>query len=163
MRNKRSRRSNLLQVNQAFGPFLVCGVFSVCALLSSTAARGEEVKSAIAQVQVAGTATQSTQAPKLSPLTSLSAEPPPLVNTAGTVRACNLANFEAWLNLIANGIEIAGIVAGSILMLMCLTRKTSKNRRLMFVTSIAASLGGLLTPGIINWFVAFARDLNLFS
>ena len=40
------------------------------------------------------------------------------VNTAGTVRVNNLANLEALLNIIANGMEILGIAWGGPTMIM---------------------------------------------
>jgi hypothetical protein len=87
------------------------------------------------------------------------------VNTAGTVRVNNLANLEALLNIIANGLEILGIAWGGptmILGFMYMAAGTQDAmKRVMF--GAAGVTGGLATPGCINWLVASARDANLFS
>ncbi len=41
------------------------------------------------------------------------------VSSRGTVRVNNLANLEALLNIIANGIEFLGIAWGGLTMIMC--------------------------------------------
>lgn len=87
------------------------------------------------------------------------------VNTAGTVRVNNLANLEALLNIIANGMEILGIAWGGPTMIwgcMCLAAGTQDAiKRIIWGT--AGVTGGLATPGCINWLVASCRDANLFS
>jgi hypothetical protein len=87
------------------------------------------------------------------------------VNTAGTVRVNNLANLEALLNIIANGLEILGIAWGGptmILGFMYMAAGTQDAmKKVMF--GAAGVTGGLATPGCINWLVASARDANLFS
>jgi hypothetical protein len=87
------------------------------------------------------------------------------VNTAGTVRVNNLANLEALLNIMANGLEILGIAWGGptiILGFMYMAAGTQDAmKRVMF--GMAGVVGGLATPGCINWLVASARDANLFS
>lgn len=87
------------------------------------------------------------------------------VNTAGTVRVNNLANLEALLNIIANGMEILGVVWGGATMIMGFMRLGSGAdgaiTRIMF--GAVGVAGGLCTPGVINWLVASARDANLFS
>jgi hypothetical protein len=87
------------------------------------------------------------------------------VNTAGTVRVNNLANLEALLNIIANGLEILGIAWGGptmILGFMYMAAGTpDAMKKVMF--GAAGVTGGLATPGCINWLVASARDANLFS
>ena len=87
------------------------------------------------------------------------------VNTAGTVRVNNLANLEALLNIIANGLEILGIAWGGPTMIlgfmhMAAGTQDSLKRVLFGATGVT---GGLATPGCINWLVASARDANLFS
>ncbi|MFN8550730.1 MAG: hypothetical protein U0103_04515 [Candidatus Obscuribacterales bacterium] len=87
------------------------------------------------------------------------------VNTAGTVRVNNLANLEALLNIIANGMEILGVVWGGATMIMGFMRLGSGadgavSRIILGAVGVS---GGLCTPGIINWLVASARDANLFS
>ncbi|CAN5513601.1 hypothetical protein BH10CYA1_BH10CYA1_53270 [soil metagenome] len=87
------------------------------------------------------------------------------VNTAGTVRVNNLANLEAMLNIIANGMEILGIVWGGATMIMGFMRLANgadgaMSRVLLGAVGVA---GGWCTPGTINWLVASARDANLFS
>jgi hypothetical protein len=95
------------------------------------------------------------------------------VNTAGTVRVNNLANLEALLNIIANIGEIVLMLGGGILIMHGFARgnvlvevmgqefEFSPGKRI----SLGALLliGGLALPGTINWFVASARDANLFS
>ncbi len=87
------------------------------------------------------------------------------VNTAGTVRVNNLANLEALLNIIANGMEILGIAWGGPTMIMGFMHMAAGTqdamKRVLF--GCAGVTGGLATPGAINWLVASARDANLFS
>lgn len=87
------------------------------------------------------------------------------VNTAGTVRVNNLANLEALLNIIANGMEILGIAWGGPTMIMGFMYMAAGTqdamRKVLF--GAAGVTGGLATPGCINWLVASARDANLFS
>lgn len=87
------------------------------------------------------------------------------VNTAGTVRVNNLANLEALLNIIANGMEILAIAWGGptlIMGFMCMAAgEQNAMKRVIFGAS--GVVGGLATPGVINWLVASARDANLFS
>ncbi len=95
------------------------------------------------------------------------------VNTAGTVRVNNLANLEALLNIVANLFEI--IVAGAglaIIVEALLVRESVGNvfgLRIPFAPGVRTGMGiaaiflGLGVPGMINWFVASARDANLFS
>jgi len=85
-------------------------------------------------------------------------------NTAGTVRVNNLANLEALLNIIANGMEILGIAWGGPTMIMGFMDMASGAHAIKKVLFGAAGVtGGLATPGVINWLVASARDANLFS
>ena len=87
------------------------------------------------------------------------------VNTAGTVRVNNLANLEALLNIMANGMEILGIAWGGPTMIMGFMHMAActqdSMKRVLF--GIAGVTGGMATPGCINWLVASARDANLFS
>ena len=87
------------------------------------------------------------------------------VNTSGTVRVNNLANLEALLNIIANGMEILGIAWGGPTMIMGFMHMAAGThdamKRVLF--GAAGVTGGLATPGAINWLVASARDANLFS
>ncbi len=87
------------------------------------------------------------------------------INTAGTVRVNNLANLEALLNIIANGMEILGIAWGGPTMIMGFMHMAAGTqdamKRVLF--GCAGVTGGLATPGCINWLVASARDANLFS
>lgn len=87
------------------------------------------------------------------------------VNTAGTVRVNNLANLEALLNIIANGMEILGIAWGGPTMMLGFMHLAAGSkdamRRVLF--GGAGVTGGLAVPGVINWLVASARDANLFT
>ncbi len=95
------------------------------------------------------------------------------VNTAGTVRVNNLANLEALLNIISNMIELAGMMFGSIIILHGLFIRSTVNNLLginaRFTQGMRVAIGaaivfaGMTTPGLVNWFVASARDANLFS
>lgn len=95
------------------------------------------------------------------------------VNTSGTVRVNNIANLEALLNIVANLAEIAGLFVGVVLFLHGLLIRESTFKilgltvRLSPVTragiGVIVALLALSTPGLINWFVASARDANLFS
>ena len=95
------------------------------------------------------------------------------VNTAGTVRVNNLANLEALLNMICNLIELAALMFGSVIILHGLViRKTVKHflgMRARFTPGMRLAIGalviigGCMVPGLVNWFVASARDANLFS
>jgi len=87
------------------------------------------------------------------------------LNTAGTVRVNNLANLEALLNIIANGMEILAIAWGGPTMCMGFMHMAAGTqdamKRVLF--GAAGVTGGLATPGCINWLVASARDANLFN
>ncbi len=87
------------------------------------------------------------------------------VNTAGTVRVNNLANLEALLNIIANGMEILGIAWGGPTMIMGFMHMAAGTHDAMkrVMMGCCGVTGGLATPGMINWLVASARDANLFS
>ena len=87
------------------------------------------------------------------------------INTAGKVRVNNLANIEALLNIIANGLEILGIAWGGPSMMLGFMHVAAgtkdASRKVLF--GGCGVVGGLAVPGIINWLVASARDANLFS
>lgn len=87
------------------------------------------------------------------------------VNTAGTVRVNNLANLEALLNIIANGLEILGIAWGGPTMILGFMHMAAGTHDAMkrVLHGAAGVTGGMATPGCINWLVASARDANLFS
>ncbi|MBX9686208.1 MAG: hypothetical protein K2X27_05870, partial [Candidatus Obscuribacterales bacterium] len=93
------------------------------------------------------------------------------VNTAGTVRVNNLANLEAFLNIIANLGELAALIAGFGLMLHGIMKRSvlmlGEDIELgpagRVVLGIMIMVLGLAVPGVLNWFVASARDANLFS
>ncbi len=114
----------------------------------------------------------STQAPQLQGATNGTIGPQGAdatiiqgVNTAGTVRVNNLANLEALLNIIANGMEILGIAWGGPTMIMGFMHMAAGTQDAMkrVLWGAAGVTGGLATPGCINWLVASARDANLFS
>ncbi|MFN8553487.1 MAG: hypothetical protein U0103_18575 [Candidatus Obscuribacterales bacterium] len=95
------------------------------------------------------------------------------VNTAGNVRVNNLANLEAMLNIFANLLEVGCGLIGVVIVLHSLANKSfalelmgreleiSQGQRI--AVGIALLLFGLTFPGLLNWFVASARDANLFS
>jgi hypothetical protein len=95
------------------------------------------------------------------------------INTAGTVRVNNLANLEALLNIIANLLEVGGCLAGFAILLHGVLNRTTVTQlmgasiQLTPARRVAIGISliflGLATPGILNWFIASARDANLFS
>lgn len=94
------------------------------------------------------------------------------VNTAGTVRVNNLANLEALLNIIANLFELVGVFFGLSLIVQTFLFREATARWFglkgvaapwMIAIGLMMVVGGLAVPGMINWFVASARDANLFS
>jgi len=92
------------------------------------------------------------------------------VYTAGTIRVNNLANLEAMLNILANGLEMFGVAGGALLALNACTRSsgmlfgiTNVSRRKRLAIAAILVLIGLSVPGLVNSLVASARDCNLFS
>lgn len=87
------------------------------------------------------------------------------VNTAGTVRVNNLANLEALLNILANGMEILGIAWGGPTMIFGFMKMAAgtQDAGKKVIMGAGGTVGGLATPGCINWLVASCRDANLFS
>lgn len=89
------------------------------------------------------------------------------VNTAGSIRVNNLANLEALCNILANAGELIGIALGAFNIIFGALGRPS---RLFKITPLkrmllgcCAILVGLAIPGSINWFIASARDANLFE
>jgi hypothetical protein len=84
----------------------------------------------------------------------------------GGVRVNNLANIEALLNIIANGLEIMGIAnvgnffAGAVVLFV--KRKPLFGGIMLAMCPVSVTFG-LATPGLINWLVASAHDANWFS
>ncbi len=93
------------------------------------------------------------------------------VNTAGTVRVNNMANLEAMLNVLAMACQALGIVSGIVYATSAIfaiaNGKTRERGEMTHQARLACGLlciaGGLATPATINWFIASARDANLFS
>jgi hypothetical protein len=81
------------------------------------------------------------------------------VNTAGTVRVNNIANMEALLNILANGVELFGIAFGGAMVISGLMRRKIGK----VVWGIGWIVLGLATPGCVNWTFASARDAIVFS
>lgn len=85
-------------------------------------------------------------------------------DTEGGVRVNELANLEALLNIMANGLEIYGIAstgsffAGAIIMFIM--RKPLYGVIMLIACPVSVTLG-LATPGVINWLVASLRDANM--
>lgn len=87
-------------------------------------------------------------------------------DTEGTVRVNNLANLEALLNIVANSVEIMGIASvGSFFVgaIIAFVRHRPILGAMLLVLCPVSLIGGLGTPGVINWLVASARDANLFD
>lgn len=92
------------------------------------------------------------------------------VNTAGTVRVNNLANLEAFWNIVSTLAEIVLVITGGTQLVLAVTKSESKGFCRRTVGRVERALwglallgGGLLLPNIVNWMVASARDANLFS
>lgn len=87
------------------------------------------------------------------------------VNTAGTVRVNCLANLEALIYLVTNLGGFVQISTGAVMLykaikLFCTKKDISKYHLAAGITLIVS---GLLTPGMVNFAVAAARDANLFN
>jgi hypothetical protein len=125
---------------------------------NNTGAQSEQINNGTAPILQG--ATNGTIGPQGGDATSIMG-----VNTAGTVRVNNLANLEALLNIIANGMEILGIAWGGPTMIMGFMHMAAGSHDAMkkVLFGAAGVTGGLATPGCINWLVASARDANLFS
>jgi hypothetical protein len=114
-------------------------------------------------------------APKLQGATNGTIGPQGIsgVNCAGTVRVNNLANLEALLNIFANlgeiGLLLCGLVltihgiAGKKLFVDLMGQEIEVGAGRRITIGVALMLLGLATPSVVNWFVASARDANLFS
>lgn len=95
------------------------------------------------------------------------------VNTAGNVRVNNLANLEAMLNIFTSISEILLLALGSAILLNSLITEVviwdllgheielGRGRRAGLGSALITL--GMVLPGTINWFIASARDANLFS
>lgn len=116
-------------------------------------------------------ATNGTIAPQGSDATYITG-----VNTAGTVRVNNLANLEALINCLCNLSEIACLIYGGYLLLNSIFAianggtktadgkvKDTPGALKQLAYGAVVVLFGLMIPGLMNWFVASARDCNLFS
>lgn len=112
-------------------------------------------------------ATNGTIGPESSDATVVHA-----VNTAGTVRVNNLANLEALLNIVANGMELAAVGLGLFFIGNGLIFRglvpapliaVPLSGRARILAGVLIAIAGIAFPGLINWFVASARDANLFS
>lgn len=79
----------------------------------------------------------------------------------------DMANLEALLNIIANGMEIWGLSSGIPMFALGITLLFLRDRRMLSVVFLVLgpilTMGGLAIPGIINWLVASARDARLFD
>ena len=113
-------------------------------------------------------ATNGTIGPQGSDATVISS-----VNTAGTVRVNNLANLEAMLNIVTDLGETLFGIGGAVLLILGLIQggvcvelmgqEVEFTRAQRIITGAIVMIFGLSIPGTINWFVASARDANLFS
>ena len=87
------------------------------------------------------------------------------VNTAGTVRVNNLADLEAQANLVANAIEILGVVWGSCTLALCLMRGKSalQGSRTKLIAAVIAIAIGLAVPMGLNWFLTELHHTCIFN
>ncbi|MBP9091739.1 VWA domain-containing protein [bacterium] len=87
------------------------------------------------------------------------------VNTAGTVRVNYLADLEAQANLVANAIEILGVVWGSCTLALCLMRGKSalSGRRTKLIAAVIAIAIGLAVPMGLNWFLTELHHSCIFN
>jgi len=91
------------------------------------------------------------------------------------IRVNSLANLEALLNVLANLTEIFGVAVGLVWFVSAVQmhqdnvgnteQKKSPllNRGQKITLGVLSITIGLMTPGLINWLFASARDANLFS
>lgn len=87
------------------------------------------------------------------------------VNTAGTVRVNNLAQVETFMGISAIMLQILSILFGAFKILKGAQSGMTPNGLLRGRTAvgIAFIVFGLSLPGIVNWFLATARDSALFN
>ncbi|HEY9790111.1 MAG TPA: hypothetical protein V6D22_06925 [Candidatus Obscuribacterales bacterium] len=95
------------------------------------------------------------------------------VTTAGTVRVNNLANVEVLFNIIANLSEVVLLVVGLVMVALGISGKGAMceimGQEIEITPGERITIGALLAiiglalPCMINWFLAAARDANLFS
>lgn len=85
------------------------------------------------------------------------------INTAGTVRVNMLSNLEALLSICGNGAQLTGIVWGACLLWACLRSLRKPGIGRAFAFAMLPIILGVCTPASINWVIAAARDVNLFS
>jgi hypothetical protein len=94
------------------------------------------------------------------------------VNTCGSVRVNNLANLEALINIIANFIEMTMLIGGVVSTIKGAILKGSSvkvfgilelSRTGLIIGGVICIFVGLAVPGVINFFVASARDAALFN
>lgn len=119
----------------------------------------------------ANTQTADGEAPRLQPASNGTIGPKGSdatviqgVNTAGTMRLSNLANFEALLNIIARSAQFLGMSLAILMGLEAIRhggfRKLSKAKALLLSGGLCVS--AFILPTIASLFVAFLRHLNLF-
>ncbi len=84
------------------------------------------------------------------------------VNTAGTVRVNNLANFEACLNILVNAFEVGALICGAILLVDGLFAPIASRAVSRILMSSSCMIAGLLLPQFVNFLVASMRDANIF-
>lgn len=116
--------------------------------------------------------------PSTPEATAKDAKSVPGVNTAGTVRTNTLANIEALLNFIANGLQILGIAWGGPMIVLGFIKMAympavfdpsqnkwvpGKDALKRVAMGACGVLGGMATPACINWLVSSSRDACLFS
>lgn len=85
------------------------------------------------------------------------------INTAGTVRVNMLSNLEALLSICGNGAQLTGIIWGACLLWACLRRLRKPGIGRAFAFAMLPIILGVCTPASIDWVIASARDVNLFS
>ncbi len=90
------------------------------------------------------------------------------MGTAGIVRVNNLANLEAFINIIALGAQltlmtVGGAVAALPILHNIATPDDKKTVGLTTPVGLFLVCIGLLLPGFLNWAIASMRSCNLFS
>lgn len=85
------------------------------------------------------------------------------VNTAGTVRVSNLANLEAFLNILVNTFEITMLPWGMVSFIRGICSIRTRQGRVRLLAGLALATSALALPGCINWLVASTRDGSTFS
>ncbi len=163
----RSINSELIARNAAAESAIFATASRIVSLNSSLFFHARESEAVTTTVPTLAGATLGTIAPQGTDSNAVQG-----VVTAGTVRVNNLANLEALLNIIANFIEMTMLIGGVVCTIKgaILKGRSVKvfgilelSRTGLIIGGVICIFVGLAVPGVINFFVASARDAALFN